>query len=755
MKKDAKKSADKLNALKQKDAKAAAQERAVEVPEVATRSRTNGSGKKGMALANTTFAKATDVEEDEEEYEEEEVAEVEEEEEAYEAAPAQESVSKGSKKETKEAKAKSKKEQKRDEMQLLADEAAVAKKQRIKDRLLNAFMIGIVMDAMKPKNGNSNGSQAAPKKKAKKTSDDDSALSMKGVREKINVFQGPFMMFVVIAAVIYGKAMEDSYSGGFEYDSVDFYGVMGLPRDASIIDVRKKYKALAISWHPDKNPGCATCEEKFAAISKAYNVLSDPEQKKDYDNQRSSKGAQSSAASVELTSEDFEAKVLRSNEVWVVQVYDPSEGPSAGFHPIWEENAAQYQHVANFGRLDASKQKAALNLLPQRIVIKPVIFRFAQGHSAEDYLWTGEESGYGSASAPLSRFILDTYPGMHHMKDVSDIQTWWQGSGRPRLLIAGSGSVIDRGAHNKQFLPVLRMAHLWSEFFEIGAADNTLVQKALQQQAIKLPGGDKKNNQKSWSVLWMSADSKVEVKSVEDLKELPARIEEVVQEAMASQAPQLTLRNHRQLCGAGAASRTFCLVLVDMTDESKVSQVLADLASSHAAYTKEVQEMKDADQEVTEEPFRIQVVRVSTSTARLPSRPVAVAPAFYSTWAEVNKASMFMVELETQRVTEVKASVLKDVCQQVAYEDLKFKELPEGISFVRGLPDPEAPLSREFFRYLTTPIGALVAYVLLAVILAVGPELRLQEKIGAAGGVLVFIFLMSPFACRRVLELVM
>jgi hypothetical protein len=643
-------------------------------------------------------------------------------------------------------------------LQLLAEQAAEAKKQRIKDKLLNAFMIGIVLDRMKPKNGSSNGSAAsaktpAPKKKAKKASDDDSAFTIKGVKEKINVFQGPFLLFVVIAAVIYGKAMEDSYGGGFEYgEDANFYDVMGLPRDASIIDVRKKYKSLAVSWHPDKNPGCTTCEEKFAAISKAYNVLSDAEQKKAYDNQRTSKGAQSSAVSIELSNEDFEAKVFRSNEVWMVQVYDPADGPSNSFHPIWEENANTYQHVARFGRLDASKHKAAVNLLPQRIVIKPVVFRFAMGHLPEDYLWTGEDAGYGSASAPLGRFILDNYPGMQSMDDIAGIERWWKGSGRPRLLIAGSWSTISRGAQSQQFLPVLRMAHLWSEFFEIVAADSSLVQKALNQ---KLPGGEKKNS-RSWSVLWQdSTKSKVEMKSTEDLKELPAQIEEVIQAAMAAQAPQLTVRNHRQLCEAGSESRTFCLVLTDISDDSQISQVLTDVASSHSAYAKEVQEMKDAEQEVTEEPFRIQVVRVSTSTSRVPSRPVAVAPPFYAAWAEVNKAPMFMVELETQRVTEVKPAVLKDVYQQVAYEDLKFKELPEGVSFVRGLPDPEASVTRELFRLLTTPFGAFFAYVALAVIVAVGPELGLTEKIGAGGVVLVSFFLVSPFACRRILELVM
>ncbi len=63
----------------------------------------------------------------------------------------------------------------------------------------------------------------------------------------------------------------------------DYYAVLGLPKGASIQDVKKAYKKLARKYHPDLNPGDKQAEEKFKEISEAYAVLSDPKKKEQYD----------------------------------------------------------------------------------------------------------------------------------------------------------------------------------------------------------------------------------------------------------------------------------------------------------------------------------------------------------------------------------------------------------------------------------------------------------------------------------------
>ena len=66
----------------------------------------------------------------------------------------------------------------------------------------------------------------------------------------------------------------------------DFYKVLGVSKDVSQTDLKKTYRKLARKYHPDSNPGDAKAEAKFKEISEAYSVLSDDEQRKEYDQVR-------------------------------------------------------------------------------------------------------------------------------------------------------------------------------------------------------------------------------------------------------------------------------------------------------------------------------------------------------------------------------------------------------------------------------------------------------------------------------------
>lgn len=63
----------------------------------------------------------------------------------------------------------------------------------------------------------------------------------------------------------------------------DFYKVLGVDKDVSEADLKKTYRKLARKYHPDSNPGDAKAEATFKEISEAYAVLSDPEQRAEYD----------------------------------------------------------------------------------------------------------------------------------------------------------------------------------------------------------------------------------------------------------------------------------------------------------------------------------------------------------------------------------------------------------------------------------------------------------------------------------------
>lgn len=63
----------------------------------------------------------------------------------------------------------------------------------------------------------------------------------------------------------------------------DFYEVLGVEATATAEDVRKAYKREALKHHPDRNPGDASAEAKFKAVNEAYQVLSDDEKRRAYD----------------------------------------------------------------------------------------------------------------------------------------------------------------------------------------------------------------------------------------------------------------------------------------------------------------------------------------------------------------------------------------------------------------------------------------------------------------------------------------
>ena len=65
--------------------------------------------------------------------------------------------------------------------------------------------------------------------------------------------------------------------------AANLYETLGVKRDASIDDIRKTYRKLARKHHPDVNPGNKAAEEKFKAISTAYEVLSDEKKRAAYD----------------------------------------------------------------------------------------------------------------------------------------------------------------------------------------------------------------------------------------------------------------------------------------------------------------------------------------------------------------------------------------------------------------------------------------------------------------------------------------
>ena len=71
-----------------------------------------------------------------------------------------------------------------------------------------------------------------------------------------------------------------------EWLEKDYYATLGVSKTASDKEIKKAFRKLARDFHPDNNPDDAVAEARFKEINEAYDTLSDPDERKEYDHAR-------------------------------------------------------------------------------------------------------------------------------------------------------------------------------------------------------------------------------------------------------------------------------------------------------------------------------------------------------------------------------------------------------------------------------------------------------------------------------------
>jgi DnaJ-class molecular chaperone len=99
----------------------------------------------------------------------------------------------------------------------------------------------------------------------------------------------------------------------------DYYSILNLEKNATLEEIKKSYKKLALQYHPDKNQGNSEATEKFKEVSEAYSVLSNDDKRRQYDVMGS-------------TDDDFDG-------------FDGMEDPFAVFNNIFKQHLSSFMNM--------------------------------------------------------------------------------------------------------------------------------------------------------------------------------------------------------------------------------------------------------------------------------------------------------------------------------------------------------------------------------------------------------------------------
>lgn len=566
---------------------------------------------------------------------------------------------------------------------------------------------------------------------------------------------GLLAIFVLTCAIIAGGEGFSSTDERKREVVDDYYGTLGVVRDADTADIKRAYKTLAKRWHPDKNPNCTSCQETFSKIAIAYETLVDDEKRAAYDESGDvDKTDLKSPRSVPLTRDNFDELVTFSNDVWIVQIYKPDDAGCAQFHPFWENQIQKYGHLVRFGRVDATNDTAKWLGVKPRLL--PMVLKFGRHLGAAPEIFP--ITAMHETPQQLMKFVLTSFPnvGLRMDQDAQGLVRWLSGASRKhRVLFALPGKSEEE--RYKSHLVSRMLASRWSEIFEFRTAETSVLHR-LPQDAV--PAGIKaalpaaSNATSKAGILFFSAVGGTSPKASavipwpSDEDALVLQLLDLAELA----TPALSARSAELLCRSLAVRRVYCLALVD-TSDAFAAKAVRELRESRAQYEEEVADIRASGGEITDEEdnFVVHAVRLFRDARGLqPSLSTCRAPRFAALQEETGGADAFLMDIDTGRAAALKQfTSFRGIYPQIAYEDnLKWSENALRDPFL-VLPDCDESLTQHFLRSMRAmPLWEFAVQAVTLLLLAeasakAASEWSLRWATGAS--VLLFLLLLrSP-----------
>ncbi|XP_034550404.1 dnaJ homolog subfamily C member 10 [Notolabrus celidotus] len=246
----------------------------------------------------------------------------------------------------------------------------------------------------------------------------------------------------------------------------DFYKLLGVNREATTREIRQAFKKLALTMHPDKNPGDPTAHEKFLQVNRAYEVLKDEDLRKKYDkygekglDEQQQQGGRYESWNfyrydfgiydddleiITLDSGDFESAV-NSGEIWFINFYFPRCSHCHTLAPTWREFAKEMDGVIRIGAVNCGDN----NHLCRRkgITSYPSLFVFRAGQRPEKF--NGERNKNNLISFAM-QFITTSVTELWQGNVFTEIENAFSsGLGWLITFCADSGDCLESGTRQK------------------------------------------------------------------------------------------------------------------------------------------------------------------------------------------------------------------------------------------------------------------------------------------------------------------